>query len=310
LENNYESAMRNHLLEVQWQEKIRNDESKKQFAMLQSKYEEEQYQNKITLLQQENQFRELKLNQTRNFNIGLVSLLAIIILMAILFIRQNKIKTKHQTEVIKHKLLRSQLNPHFVFNSIASIQDFIWKKEPSEADQYLTSFAKLMRHVMENSRVDYVPLKREIETIENYLKLQHFRFPDVFDYHLEVDPEIDIENMAIPPMLAQPFIENSIEHGMKHKKSKGNIHVGIILNNSSVLMHVVDDGIGRKLASEIERKQSRDHQSLSTIITHERINMLNKKLKKKIVFKINDLKNELDEPTGTSVSFEIPYQYV
>jgi LytS/YehU family sensor histidine kinase len=211
---------------------------------------------------------------------------------------------------MEQKLLRSQLNPHFIFNSITSIQDFVLKKETGEADHYLSSFSMLIRHVLENSRADYVPVKKEIKTIENYLELQHLRFPELFDYEIKVDPDIDPEEMAIPPMLAQPFIENAVEHGIKHKKSRGKIQVIFRIHDKTIILEILDDGVGRKKAMDIEKGQMKTHKSLSTEITHERIKAMNKRVKHKIFFEINDLKNEIGEACGTKILFRIPYKIV
>jgi sensor histidine kinase YesM len=153
---------------------------------------------------------------------------------------------------MQQRLLRSQMNPHFLFNSLASIQNFIIKEKPSLASDYLGRFSKLMRQILNSTAVEYVPLEEEISSIENYLALQKVRYRDMFDYTLEVDEEIDTETTRIPPMLAQPFIENAIEHGILHKGSKGNIGVRFNLENDQVrVFEVEDDGIGREKAQEL-----------------------------------------------------------
>ena len=176
-----------------------------------------------------------------------------------------------------------------------------------EASDYLSRFSKLVRQILNNSVEEYIYLEDEIESIENYLELQKVRYKDMFDYTLEVDEDIDTETVLIPPMLAQPFIENAIEHGMKHKDSKGNIWIRLKLKGSKILYEVEDDGIGRKKAQEILQKNDKDHKSMATTITLDRIKVLNKKRKKKILIDIIDLKNDRDEATGTKVILEIPF---
>jgi LytS/YehU family sensor histidine kinase len=151
-----------------------------------------------------------------------------------------------------------------------------------------------------------VPLQKEIETIQNYLELQKVRFAGQFEYTLTVDEKIDEETMMIPPMLAQPFIENSIEHGIKYKETTGHINIGFRLEGDLIRFEVEDDGVGREKSREIELKQNRIHRSMSTSITYERLIKLNKKLKHKIRMEIIDLKDNPGNACGTKVTFGIP----
>jgi len=163
-----------------------------------------------------------------------------------------------------------------------------------------------VRNILDCSVEEYIPLEEEISTIKNYLELQKLRFPDKFDFSVEVDETIDPENLNIPPMLLQPFIENSIEHGFKHKEGKGNIRITFTSKNGMILIELQDDGIGREKAQELLLETNKDHKSLATALTRERIQALNKKQKEKIVLNILDLKDEEGRPVGTKVILEIP----
>jgi len=151
-----------------------------------------------------------------------------------------------------------------------------------------------------------VTLEDEIDTIENYLALQKVRYRDLFDYNIDVDDAIDPTAVMLPSMLAQPFIENAIEHGFKHKAGKGRIHIRCRRGNDVAIFEVEDDGVGREKAQEILKKLDKDHKSLATAITRERIDVLNRKLKRKITLEIIDLKDGNGQPTGTLVRFGIP----
>ena len=251
---------------------------------LQTKYETERKEGQIKALSQENEFQDLKLRQSRGFLFGLGGLVVAVLLFAWLILRQNKLRNEQQTLLLQQKLFRSQMNPHFIFNSLTSIQNYILEENPDKASKYLSRFSKLVRNILDSSTEEYVTLQEEIQTIENYLELQKIRFQDKFDYTIEVDEAIHPENIVIPPMLAQPFIENSIEHGIKHRPSKGDIFIRFTLKNGSVVFEVEDNGIGREKAKEILFRQNREHKSLATAITLERIRVLNKKLKKKLWF--------------------------
>jgi len=271
-----------------------------------TKYESERKDQQIETLSLENELKESRLDQNRYFLFGSAGLLILVLMFGIILFRQNKLKTEQQMLSLQQKLFRSQMNPHFIFNSLASIQNFVVKQDSKKASIYLSRFSELVRSILDNSTQEYIPFEKEVSTIENYLELQKVRFPDKFDYSIHVDEKIDVEGVLIPPMLAQPFIENSIEHGIKHKKAKGNIHIRFTLKNNMIVFEVEDDGVGREKARDILYKMNKEHKSLATAITRERIQVLNKKLKKKIKFHILDLKNAENEPSGTIVKIKIP----
>ncbi len=271
-----------------------------------AKYQNEQKDQQIELLFNETKLHELQVAQIRYTMIALIGIVILIVIIALLFFRQNRFKLQQQNIRLQQKFLRSQMNPHFIFNSLASIQNFIITEEPLKASKYLVKFSKLVRNILDSSSEETIPLEDEIVTIENYLALQKIRFPEKFVYSIDVDEKIDTTEIQIPPMLGQPFIENAIEHGIKHKETIGHIQVSFRLEKMTLIYEIEDDGIGRKKSQEILQKQNKDHKSLATSITTERIQVLNKKLKSKITFSIEDLKNDKGETAGTKVGFEIP----
>jgi sensor histidine kinase YesM len=135
--------------------------------------------------------------------------------LGVLYFRQGRINAMHEKMLVEQRLFRSQMNPHFIFNSLASVQNFIVKQDDTKASIYLSRFSELVRSILNNSLQEQITLEEEISTIENYLALQKVRFSDQFDYELEVDETLDPESTFVPPMLTQPFIENAIEHGIK-----------------------------------------------------------------------------------------------
>ncbi len=306
LRNRTGDALKYHVSYASAKDTLNKLQQNREIINLQTKHETERNEKQIDFLSQENALQELRLTQSRYFLLGLGGMVLLVIVLAIFIIRQNKLRDQQQKLLLQQKLFRSQMNPHFIFNSLTSIQNYIMDEEAHHASKYLSRFAKLIRNILDSSIEDFVPLEQEIGTIEHYLELQKIRFKDKFDYTLEVDEAINPENINIPPMLAQPFIENSIEHGIKHKKSKGHIHIRFYSKNSQVVCEVEDDGIGRQKAQEILYGQDRDHKSLATAITYERIRVLNKKLKRKITLLIQDLKDAENEPSGTKVILQIP----
>jgi sensor histidine kinase YesM len=196
------------------------------------------------------------------------------------------------------------MNPHFIFNSLIAIQGFIYEKKPVEAGDFLAKFADLVRLTLENSRNEFVLLEKELGMIQVYLELQQLRFEQQFDFRIEVDTAIDPDAVKIPPMLAQPFIENAVEHGIRNKPDKGFIRVAISGNEYKIEMIIEDDGIGREAAKKFRKPDKPG--SLATSITMERLKVLGKKHRKKFLFEIEDLKDENNNPAGTRVRLQMP----
>ncbi len=307
---NADIALRYHIAYSNANDTVNKIRKSEEILRLQTSFETERYKGQIKYLAQENAIQSLKLKESGYLMFGLLAFVVVIILAAVFIVRINKLKGQRQTLLLQQKLFRSQMNPHFIFNSLASIQHFVVKQDSKKANIYLSRFSELVRSILESSAEEYIPFEKEAETIENYLALQKVRFPDKFDYSIEVDEKIDTEGVLIPPMLAQPFIENSIEHGFKQKLSRGEIKIRFSMQNKLIVFEVEDDGIGREKAQEIEFKFKKDHRSMATNITRERLTVLNKKLKQKITLVISDLKNEKNEPSGTKVVFDIPFKYV
>jgi sensor histidine kinase YesM len=182
----------------------------------------------------------------------------------------------------------------------------MFKKDIEKAGRYLSNFSKLIRNILENSREDSVTLDKEISTVTNYLELQKLRYGDKFDFEIEVDENLETEELMVPPMLAQPFIENAVEHGVKYKEGQGHIKVTFTRKGDNVIFEVEDDGIGRQRAKEIAIRRGKKHKSLATTITNERIQSLSRKLRRKILINITDLTDDQDNPSGTKVTFELP----
>lgn len=307
---NYKKAHEYYVLSKQAEEEVFLVTNQNLITMLESISKDEKTGKQIDLLARDNELKELKIKQARMFNIGIAVVFIILVLVGFLLLRQNKFKNEHKTVVLEQKLLRLQMNPHFIFNSLADLQGFIWSKDSFTANEYLSSFSKLIRLILENSRKEFVPVEKEISAISNYLKLQSLRYKDKFEYHIDIDEEIDEEHMLIPPMLAQPFIENSIEHGILHKETPGHIEVKLFMDQNLINIEVIDDGIGFKKSSEIKQNKNIDHESLAMKITRERLLMIYKKYKQKIRFSITDILDDENNVAGARVSFAVPYSRI
>ena len=197
------------------------------------------------------------------------------------------------------------MNPHFIFNTLSSIQSFITKNDSKDAVYYLSKFSKLMRATLENTKKQRIPIKDEIESLQLYMDLEKLRLNNKFDYHIIINDEIDTLFEEIPPMLIQPYIENAIWHGISHKTGSGIIKLTFKLENENLLKcEIEDDGVGRKKAREM-KKETRKKKSLGMTITKERLEIINSLKDTKLSVNIIDLIDN-NIPTGTKIELFIP----
>jgi LytS/YehU family sensor histidine kinase len=223
-------------------------------------------------------------------------------LAAYFFYRSNK-QQKLANNLLALKSLRSQMNPHFIFNALNSVNNFIAKSDERSANRYLSDFSTLMRSVLENSDEDFIPLSKELELLELYTKLEHSRFSDKFDYQIMVDDHIDIDAFQIPPMLLQPYIENAIWHGLRYREDRGYLKIEIKQKDKQALeISITDNGIGRKKSAEIKTQNQKKQKSKGMGNIKKRIEILNDMYKDKVAVVISDLDSN---GTGTKVVFSI-----
>jgi len=202
--------------------------------------------------------------------------------------------------------LRAQMNPHFIFNCLNSIDRYIISNDMRKASEYLNHFGRLIRLILQNSRANYVNLKDEIEALELYIKLEQMRFHHTFCYQIDISPGLNPENYEIPPMLIQPFVENAIWHGLHPKEGKGAVKVGIRRGDDVITCTVEDDGIGRAAAKAIKDAQPIKRKSMGMHITEERIEIINKLFQTNNKIDIIDLYDEQGKAKGTRVVLHIP----
>lgn len=237
----------------------------------------------------------------------LFSVVAMIIILMIITINRIRRNDRRKIIALEQRLLISQMNPHFVFNSLTAIQSYIFRNDPYQAGKYLANFSKLVRLILENSRLEHIKISKEKETIEHYLELQALRFEGKFEYSIDVSSEIDEEHYYIPPMLAQPFIENAIEHGIIHLSNKGLVNIRFVLAEPNIILEVEDNGVGIEKSAEFNSKKREDHKSLATRITAERLRNLKRVYGRPLKMEMIDLTRTSSEGTrGTLVRFTIP----
>jgi streptogramin lyase len=240
------------------------------------------------------------------WSVGVLMLLLIVGLVywRIDFVQRKELNKRRMVES-ELQALRLQMNPHFIFNSLNAIQNFVINTDAEKATEYLSKFAKLMRMILENSKQQTIPLKDEIEFLRLYLEIESVRFEERFDYEIQVDPALP-GDFGIPSMLLQPYIENAIRHGLLHRTSRGNLNIKLALLDDTIVASIKDDGIGRKKAMEIKERQGHSYKAFGMEITHDRLKILNSFRKKEMKLNIIDLYDELGEPNGTQIDITIP----
>ncbi len=245
-------------------------------------------------------------------------LLIVLCIGSVYFVYLSKIKAfkiqskrqeafEKQLQEVEMKALRSQMNPHFLFNSLNSIKNFITQNKPKEAAKHLTTFSKLMRMILSNSKEQLISLEDELSALRIYVELEAMRFEKVFSFNVDVDKDIDQFKCFVPPLILQPFVENAIWHGLLHMESKGGLEIKIKRKDAILNIDIEDNGIGREQAAKIRSKSATKHKSFGLEITKSRLDILEAKYKKSTDLKIIDLKNTDGQASGTKVSISIPF---
>ncbi len=218
---------------------------------------------------------------------------------------KEAMETEKKLLELEHKAMRLQMNPHFIFNTLNSIKGFYAENDTEKANEYISKFSKLLRSILENTD-QVVSLEKEIEYLKLYLDLTQLRYPGKFIYKIVLDENINIEKTGIPPMLVQPFLENSIVHGIVPKQTEGLIQLEFAKSNGQLICYITDNGIGRSAAKL--NSSTKEHQSKAIEIINEFIAALNlKNYSEKFTLDLQDLYNERHEPAGTKVIITLPY---
>lgn len=254
----------------------------------------------IALLEKETALNNNALEQQRTLLYVFGFILVVFLGVSILVYRNTKAK-KRAHQLLYLKSLRAQMNPHFIFNSLNSVNNYIAKSNERAANRYLSKFSRLMRQVLEHSQVEFISLTNEIEVLRLYVELEHERFKDKFDFTFEVDDMINTDSFNIPPMLVQPFIENAVWHGLRYKESGGHLTVLFESEDDHVLITVADNGIGRQKSKELKTINQKKHNSSGMRNVENRTEMIQAVFKTKIDYQIIDLPDH----TGTKVLIKL-----
>lgn len=300
--------------------------SASKLSTVQARYEADLQEREVVKLTQRSKLQSLELSQQQYLFVAIILLFVFLIVAGILLywqkrLKQQQIRTKLELEETHKRLdiekqyreseikaLRSQMNPHFIFNALNSIQEYIMSNEKKLAGKYLGKFADLMRIYLEHSKTKTITVNEEIETLNLYLELEKLRFEDSLECSVTVDKNVDAHLIAIPTLLVQPYVENAIKHGLLHKKKDRKLHVlfACVDEGKMLQCEIRDNGVGRLRAEEINKMRNPTHKSFATSATKSRLDLLNHTKERMISVETIDLLGEQEKPIGTKIIIKIP----
>lgn len=303
----YRQAYENQKLASVYGDSLMSANYQQTLAGARAQYEADKTAKELELL-------SMRLQRNRFLVWGLIVGFALIASITILLITRYRFRSKQHLEAMNHTIselnqtnLRQQMNPHFIFNTLNSIQYYVFQNDKISSNNYMTKFASLIRKTLENSRHTEISIKEELDALHLYLELEELRFKEKFDWTIRVDEEIDTLAYKIPTMLIQPYVENAITHGLMNKEDgKGELLVELQLQNDQIICTIEDNGIGRAKAMEINQKKENPHQSMGTNITESRLKLVNELYGKSMKVNYTDLLDENGEAAGTKVEINIP----
>ncbi len=279
----------------------------------------QQKESALALLGKDNKLKDQQLKQQtfiRNALLAGLFLLLVLGFVAIRFLtlkRRNErlqnekrqAELQQQSAELHMQALRAQMNPHFIFNCLSSINKFILKNESRAASDYLTRFSRLIRTVLTNSQLSKIPLSDEVDMLRLYLDMERLRFDNGFNYNIIFTNNIEPESIYVPPMLLQPLCENAIWHGLMHKDGQGKLEVLLSSKNDVLQCEIIDNGVGRTRAAELKSKTSETHKSFGLKMTTERLALFNSSSKENSCFHVEDIFDVHGAPAGTKITLQI-----
>ncbi len=320
----HKKALQNHQLYVKSREELMSEENQRETIRQEYRYayDQQALTDSLNLLVERQNMAEREeaisaelMSKMKWLRVLIVILLGTVLLILVYRLNEKRKKLavkaeasalKLQTVESEMKALRSQMNPHFIFNALQSIQTFLIHKKTEDAEAYLLKFSKLMRTVLENSMHEEVPIEQDKKALELYMQLESIRLKHPFTFSIFVDDAVDEESDFIPPLILQPLVENAIWHGIQHKDGPGHISIHIAKHNEDLVCTVEDDGVGRKASGAISAHASISKESLGMKITEDRLRARSELTNGEGHFKVIDLENTTGEAVGTKVELIIP----
>lgn len=306
----FEEALKYQSQYIQLKDSLSNEKNKASLADLEVSYKTVQKEQQIELLQKENQLKTLQLSYSlQKLLLSVGGLLTLLIIGGIIFYQRNqklKLKVQKEKAELETKIMRLQMNPHFIFNSLNSIENFIMQNEKRLASDYLNKFARLIRLILDSSRTEVVPLAKDMEALQLYIDLEQLRFSNKFSYKTEVDPALLGGDYQVPSLLIQPYVENAIVHGIAHSEAENlQLTIRAKLENETIYYVVEDNGVGRLKAAAYNHQNKPYHESIGLSITEERVRLFNNEKDSSQSVRITDLYDENQTASGTRVEINL-----
>lgn len=302
----YKAAYKSYQLHAVYSDSLMSRSYQERLFNTQMRYEAVKKAQDLELL-------ELRLERNRYLIYGLVAGISLLIILSTSLILRARFKATQRIEAMGRKILeltqanlRQQMNPHFIFNTLNSIQYYVFQNDKIASNNYMSKFALLIRKTLENSRHTAIPIKEELDALRLYLELEALRFKEKFNWSILVDEEIDTLSYKIPTMLIQPYVENAITHGLMNKEEKGHLEVKLEQKGEVIFCTIEDDGIGRERAKELQKEKNNNHISMGTSITENRLRLVHEVYGKTMKVKYTDLTDAEGKAAGTRVEINIP----
>lgn len=303
-EKNYKAALETYEMQINVRDSLGKEEVRKKIIEKEFNYNLEKKENENKLLAQQNQIQNLQLKQNKYFLVGFGVLVLLILIIAFLVLKQNKLRAAQQSMLLEQRLISSQMNPHFVFNSLNSIQQLIMNKENDKAELYLSKFAKLIRELLESNTKESLTVEEEVKILTGYTEMEARRFGKSFAFSVHIDPKVD-KKSNIPHMMIQPFIENAIWHGLLPKEGDKNLTVSFLYDTEKTIKCIVEDnGVGREASRK--KPSTFKKESLALSFINQRLELMKETLKINGSVHITDKLNERGESLGTKVEIVLP----
>ncbi|WP_046745206.1 tetratricopeptide repeat-containing sensor histidine kinase [Kordia zhangzhouensis] len=306
-EGHYKEALEFQKKSYELNEEITNEKNFKYVNDLIVKYDTKKISTQIETLEKENQTVKQTLKRNKSIWITSSIVFAFLAIMIYILYRQRLLNNEKKILTLEQDMLRSQMNPHFVFNSLNSIKQYIISNEQKNAVHYLNKFAKLIRKILDASRVKVVSLSDELETMDLYMSIENIRFSNEINFEVLVDEDIDLDQIKIPSLVLQPFLENALWHGLSSKKGEKNIKLVVKKTKDDfVTISIIDNGIGREAAQKIASEKIVKRKSIGIALTKNRLANFVKDFKNSFSVHFLDLKDQHKKPSGTEVVLTIP----
>jgi len=305
--NDFSAALRDYKMADSLEQTINNQRNLSYINDLIIKYESESKTNTIKALANENELVKSRLEKNRLSLLFALLAIVLITVLLIIFNRQKQITQEKKILTLEQNMLKSQMNPHFIFNSLNSIKLYIINNEKENAVYYLNKFAKLIRKILVVSNEKDISLSDELETMKLYMNIENIRFSNEIDFKINIDKDINPENIRVPSLILQPFLENSLWHGLSSKTDDKKISIDVVKeDNDYITISITDNGVGRKVSQERKEKKTLKRKSVGIEITKERLFNFSKRFARMYDLKIEDLFDKQNNAAGTKVILNIP----